>query len=531
VDQEAANTRREKLDKLRELGLDPFGGRFERSQTCEAVHRLLLEALGAPGSVSAVPAATSAGAAGVGSTPLPEVALAGRVMAIRRHGKAGFLDLVDQTGRVQVYVRQDRVEPIIFEVFTLLDVGDFVGVRGGLFRTRTGEDTLEARSLVILSKALRPLPEKWHGLRDVDTRYRHRYLDLIANPEVRRVFDIRSESIRVMREFLHREGFTEVETPVFSPLAGGANARPFVSHHNALNIPVFLRIATELYLKRLVVGGFEKVYEIGRVFRNEGLSTKHHPEYTLLELYQAFADYADMMVLTERLISHVAREVLGQTRLTFQGVTVDLTPPWPRLSMIEALRKHTGLTLADLGDDAQARQVARARGLDIPSTAGRGKVLDELVSAFVEPHLVGPLFLVDYPVEISPLAKRKPGSPEFAERFEAFICGREVANAFSELNDPDDQRARFLSQMVEKAKGDEEAHVMDEDYIFALEHGLPPTGGLGIGLDRLFMLLTDSPSIRDVILFTLQRPLSDETAIAAQDEGPAEAPTATSDDK
>ena len=490
MEQDVISARREKLDKLRELGFCPFGHRFPRTHTCQEVHASFDQLQGPPEAV-------------------PQVALAGRIMALRRHGKAGFFDLVDQTGKLQVYVRQDRVDPQTFEAFSLSDLGDIVGVRGAVFRTRTGEDTLEAQTFEVLAKALRPLPEKWHGLRDVDARYRQRYLDLIANPEVRRVFDVRSEATRVMREFLHGEGFTEVETPVLSPLAGGANARPFVTHHNAQDMTVYLRIATELYLKRLVVGGFEKVFEIGRIFRNEGISTRHNPEFTMLELYQAYADYTDMMDITERLISHTATAVLGSPRITYQGTSVDLTPPWPRLSMVEALRRHTGLGLEDLGDDAQAREVGRARGLDIPSHATRGMVLDELVGEFVEPHLVGPIFLVDYPLELSPLAKRKPDNPEFAERFEAFVCGGEVANAFSELNDPDEQRQRFLDQLAEKAKGNEEAHVMDDDYVNALEHGLPPTGGLGIGLDRLFMLLTDSPCIRDVILFPLLRPLGE----------------------
>jgi len=477
--------RRAKLDKLRSLGVDPFGARFVRTHACTEVQ------------------------AGFDRLEGTEVTVAGRITALRRHGKAAFFDLRDQSGRLQVYVREDRVDPRTFEVFSLLDLGDIVGVRGTVFRTRAGEVTVDLSALQVLTKSLRPLPEKWHGLRDVDTRYRQRYLDLIANPEVRRVFDIRSETVRVIRDFLHAEGFVEVETPVFSPLAGGANARPFVSHHNALNMPVYLRIATELYLKRLVVGGFEKVFEIGRVFRNEGISTKHNPEYTLLELYQAYADYTDMMDITERLVATVAQRVLGSLTLTYQGVTVDLTPPWPRVSMVEALKEHTGLSLDDLGDDAEARALAVSKGLEVPPHATRGMVIDELVGEFVEPHLVGPLFLVDYPVEISPLAKRKPGNPSFVERFEAFVCGREVANAFSELNDPDDQRQRFREQAAERVKGNEEAHVMDEDYLFALEHGLPPTGGLGIGIDRLVMLLTDSPSIRDVILFPLLRPLAE----------------------
>lgn len=477
------STRREKLDKLRGSGVEPFGQRFERTHSCADIHQRFPELEGT------------------------SVTVAGRVTAIRRHGKAAFFDVTDQTGRIQVYLKRDIIGEETFGRLDQVDLGDIVGVSGQVIRTRTGEDTIEATGFLFLTKSLRPLPEKWHGLRDPDTRYRQRYLDLIANPEVRRVFDIRSRTIRAIREFLDGEGFTEVETPVFSPVAGGANARPFASHHNALDMPVFLRIATELYLKRLVVGGFERVYEVGKVFRNEGISTKHNPEYTLLELYQAYADYTDIMDLTERLISHTAETVLGTTEVTYQGQTIDLAPPWPRLSMVEALRKYAGVGLEDLTDDAQARRVARTRGLEVPDNATWGMVLDELVGEFVEPHLTGPVFLIDYPVEISPLAKRKPEAPAFVERFEAFICGRELANAFSELNDPDDQRERFLAQAAEKAAGNEEAHVMDEDYLIALEHGLPPTGGLGIGIDRLVMILTDMPSIRDVILFPLMRPL------------------------
>ncbi len=483
LDQDVISVRRQKLDKLRELGIEPFGARFERSHSCQDVRERFAELEG------------------------QEVALAGRIMAVRRHGKAIFFDIQDQTGKIQVYLRQDKAGEDVFEIFSLLDLGDIAGVRGTVFKTRTGEESVELASLAVLCKTLRPLPEKYHGLRDVDTRYRRRYLDLIANPEVRRAFNIRSQTVRVIREFLDREGFVEVETPVLSPLSGGANARPFVSHHNAQDMAVYLRIATELYLKRLVVGGFEKVYEIGRVFRNEGVSTKHNPEYTLLEVYQAYADYTDMMSLTERLVSHAAAEVLGTTAITYQGRTVDLTPPWPRLKMTDALRQYAGLSLEDLGDDAQARRLAKEKGLAVTGKATRGMVLDELVGEFVEPHLTGPVFLVDYPVEISPLAKRKPGTPGFVERFEAFVLGREIANAFSELNDPDDQRQRFLEQAAEKAKGNEEAHVMDEDYLLALEHGLPPTGGLGIGIDRLLMIFTDTPSIRDIILFPLMRPL------------------------
>jgi len=486
VSNDITATRRGKLDKLREMGVDPFGRRYERTHSCRDIHE------------------------DYDRLQDNEVSVAGRVVALRRHGKAGFFDLSDQSGRIQVYVRKDEVGDRAYEVFRLLDLGDIAGVRGTVFRTRTGEDTVRARSFELLTKAVRPLPEKFHGLRDVDTRYRRRYLDLIANSEVKRMFEVRSAVVREMRRILDGEGFIEVETPVFSPLAGGANARPFISHHNALDMDVYLRIATELYLKRLIVGGFEKVYEIGRVFRNEGISTKHNPEYTLLELYQAYADYTDMMVVTEQLVSRTAQEVLGTSTVTYQGTTVDLTPPWRRLQMTEALKTYAGISFGEIGDDAEARSLAREKGLDLPDNATRGMVLDELVGEFVEPHLTGPVFLVDYPVEISPLARRKPGSRGFVERFEAFICGREVANAFSELNDPDDQRERFYEQAAEKAKGYEEAHVTDEDYLVALEHGLPPTGGLGIGVDRLVMIFTDAPSIRDVILFPLMRPLEDE---------------------
>ncbi len=502
MEKDVLSSRRQKLDKLRSMGIDPFGRRFARSHTCEEAHRLLLKIAG-PAPQPGQPALPTQAQP---AQPGPEVALAGRIMAVRSHGKATFFDLVDQSGRIQLYLRQDHVSPTAYEVASLLDLGDVVGVKGPLFRTRTGEDTVDVRALEMLAKTLRPLPEKWHGLKDIDARYRQRYVDLIVNPEVRRVFDIRSEVIRVMRDFLHAEGFTEVETPVLSSLAGGAHARPFISHHNALDLPVYLRIATELYLKRLVVGGFEKVFEIGRDFRNEGMSTKHSPEFTMLELYQAYADYTDMMDITQRLLCEVAQNVLGTLKVTFGGQAVDLTPPWPRLSMAEGLERYAGIGFADLGDDAQARRLAAKKGLDLPPNTTRGMVIDELVGEFVEPHLVQPVFLVDYPVEISPLAKKKPGAPGFVERFEAFIYGREVANAFTELNDPDDQLERFREQASAKARGDEEAHVMDEDYIHALEHGLPPTGGLGIGIDRLVMLLTDSPSIRDAILFPLMRP-------------------------
>lgn len=477
--------RMEKLESLRALGVDPYGQRFERTHQLQDVADTFEKCEG------------------------QTVAVAGRLMAIRGHGKASFADLRDMSGRLQIYVKLDVVGERQYEIWNLLDLGDVIGCRGTVFRTRRGEISIQAKEITVLAKCLHPLPEKWHGLKDVDLRYRQRYLDLIVNPEVREAFLIRSRVVREMRNYLDASGFIEVETPAMNAIAGGAAARPFITHHNALDLKLYLRIATELHLKRLVVGGFEKVYEIGRIFRNEGISTKHNPEFTSVEIYRAYADYEDMMRLTEEMISHISLKVLGTTVVEYQGQTIDLTPPWPRLKLYDALRRYAGVDLEDIGSDEKARAVAESLGVAVPPGATKGMVMDEIFSALVEPKLSGPVFLLDYPIEISPLAKRIPDQPGLTYRFEAFIAGREIANAFSELNDPLDQRRRFEAQMKEKAKGNEEAHDLDEDYLHALEFGLPPTGGLGIGIDRLCMLFARADSIRDVILFPLMKPKND----------------------
>ncbi|BCV20108.1 lysine--tRNA ligase [Moorella sp. Hama-1] len=474
--------RLEKLHQLQEAGIEPYGGRFTATHTTTAIRDHFEELEG------------------------QEVALAGRLRAIRGHGKASFADLQDREGRLQLYIRLDNVGPETYKLFQMLDIGDIIGVRGRVFRTHRGEISIEVRQLNLLCKSLRPLPEKWHGLKDVDLRYRQRYLDLIVNPEVKEVFITRARIIRAIRSFLDERGFLEVETPTMHPIAGGAAARPFITHHNALDIDLYLRIALELHLKRLLVGGLERVYELGRIFRNEGISTKHNPEFTMLELYQAYADYQVMMDLLEEMVAFVARQALGTTVVTYQGDRLDLTPPWPRLTMMEAIKKYSGLDFDQLPTAQEARQAASSLGLEIPSDMERGKIINEVFEATVEPNLIQPAFILDYPVAISPLAKRKKDNPELTYRFEAFIAGRELANAFSELNDPIDQRRRFEAQMVERAAGDEEAHMMDEDFLQALEYGMPPAGGMGIGIDRLVMVLTDSPSIRDVILFPTMRP-------------------------
>jgi lysyl-tRNA synthetase class 2 len=394
-----------------------------------------------------------------------------------------------------------------YERFGDLDVGDLLGVEGTVLKTRTGETTVEVRQFWLLAKALRPIPEKWHGLKDVEVRYRQRYLDLIANPSVREIFVKRALLLRAIRQFLDERGFLEVETPILQPVYGGALARPFITHHNALDMDLYLRIAPELYLKRLLVGGFERVYEIGRNFRNEGIDARHNPEFTMLEAYQAYADYHDIMRLVEELIAFVAQSVLGTTTITYQGHTIDLTPPWRRLSLMDALKEVTGVDfLAFRNDDERARAIGRQLGLSIEPTDHWGRVLDEALKKKVVPTLIQPTFLLDYPVEISPLAKRKPDDPTMTERFQGFIGGLEVANAFSELNDPLDQRERFEMQQRLRERGDVEAHPLDWDFVTALEYGMPPTGGLGIGIDRLMMLFTNSPSIREVILFPLLRP-------------------------
>lgn len=479
---ELLRARRAKLDKLRSLGIDPFGGRFER--THEAAQILddfeLWENR--------------------------QVRVAGRVMALRGHGRVMFADLQDGSGRIQLYLRQDLLGEARFRDFADLDLGDLIGVEGRVFRTQRGQISVEAAGFQLLAKALRPLPEKWHGLKDVDLRYRQRYLDLIVNPGVRDTFRARSRIISAVRRGLEEKGFLEVETPMMHTLAGGAAARPFVTHHNALDLTLYLRIAPELHLKRLVVGGLEKVFEIGRVFRNEGISTRHNPEFTIVEIYQAYADYTDMMALTEELFVRAARAVRDSLTVSFLGHEIDLTPPWPRLSILDGLREYAGVDASALASDEDARATARRLGVRVEATATAGQVLEELVDTFVQPRLIRPTFLTDHPVEISPLAKRKPDHPALTERFELIVGGWEMANAFSELNDPIDQRERFEAQMREREKGNDEAHTLDEDYLNALEHGLPPCGGLGIGIDRLVMLLTGADSIRDVILFPLMRP-------------------------
>ncbi|MGE0826822.1 MAG: lysine--tRNA ligase [Candidatus Binatia bacterium] len=435
------------------------------------------------------------------------VAVAGRIMSLRHFGKAAFFHLQDRSGKIQAYVRQGESPP---EIVTLLkeslDVGDIVGVSGSLFRTRTGELTIKATTLRLLSKALRPLPEKWHGLQDVEARYRQRYLDLIVNPHVKEAFQKRAKIIEITRRFFHERDFLEVETPMMQSLAGGALARPFTTHHNALDIDLYLRIAPELFLKRLVVGGFERVFELGRNFRNEGISTKHNPEYTMLEFYQAYATYEHLMTLTEELFVRLAQEVNGSPRLVYGEIEIDLTPPWRRVSLQEAVCEYTGLSPQDLAREEMVRAKAREVGAYVPDAAPLGKVLEELFGVVVEPHLVQPTFVVGYPIEVSPLSRRNEADPRFVDRFELYIASRELANAFSELNDPEDQLQRFVEQLREREAGDQEAHALDEDYVRALEYGLPPTAGEGIGIDRLVMLFTNAPSIRDVILFPQMRP-------------------------
>ncbi|PZN11189.1 MAG: lysine--tRNA ligase [Bacillota bacterium] len=480
--QEVLRARRAKLDYWRQRGVDPFGRRYEPTHHAQEIIE------------------------GFDRLEGQTVRVAGRLMSMRRHGRATFADLQDVSGRIQLLARVGPLPEDAYEAFLELDRGDWVGAEGTVLRSRRGDICVEITSFLLLTKSLYPLPEKWHGLQNVDLRYRQRYVDLIVNPDVLETFKVRSRVLREVRAFLDARGFYEVETPVLHTIYGGAAARPFVTHHNALDMDLYLRIALELHLKRLVVGGMERVYEIGRVFRNEGISTRHNPEFTMLELYQAFTDYEGMMELTEQLVSHVARAVHGTTKVTYQGQEIDFQPPWRRLSFADALRQYAGVDLEEVLDDAGARRVAERLSLELTKPPTAAAVIDELMDAYVQPHLIQPTFVYDYPVVISPLARRIPDRPELTYRFEAMVAGMEIANAFTELNDPDDQRRRFEEQLAARARGDEEAHQMDEDYIHALEIGLPPTGGLGIGIDRLVMLMTDAPSIRDVILFPLMRP-------------------------
>lgn len=435
------------------------------------------------------------------------VKLAGRLMSKRVMGKASFADLRDRDGKIQLYVKRDEMGEEPYKKFKKLDIGDIVGVTGEVFKTQKGEISIKTTEIILLSKSLQPLPEKFHGLKDQDLRYRQRYLDLIVNPEVKKVFEIRSKVITAIRNYLNDRDYMEVETPILNTIPGGAAARPFITHHNTLDIDMYLRIAPELYLKRLIVGGFEKVYEMGRLFRNEGMSVKHNPEFTSIEIYEAYTDYEGMMKLTEDMISTVAQEVLGTTKITYQGEEIDLSPAWCRMTMIESIKKYAGIDFTEVKTDSEAKELAESVGIEVDEGMTKGEIINLAFEEKVEENLVQPTFITEYPVEVSPLAKRFKDNPEFTERFEVFITRREFGNAFSELNDPIDQKERFLKQVEKREKGDDEANMMDEDFVLALEYGLPPTGGLGIGIDRLVMLLTDSSSIRDVLLFPTMKPL------------------------
>ena len=437
-----------------------------------------------------------------------EITIAGRLMSKRGMGKVSFCDLQDKSGRIQLYARKDEMDEDAYNRFKKYDIGDIVGVKGEVFRTQRGEMSVRGREITLLSKSLLPLPEKFHGLTDKETRYRQRYVDLIVNPEVRRNFEIRSAFIKYLRKFLDDRGYMEVETPVLNTISGGATARPFITHHNTLDIDMYMRIATELNLKRLIVGGLERVYEVGRIFRNEGMDTRHNPEFTTVELYEAFADFNDMMDLFEDLLSGAAKDICGGYKVRWQGEDIDLTPGWPRLTMAEAVKQHLGVDFMAITDDAEAVAAAKGVGVDMDGVEPTwGHALYECFDQKVEGKLVQPTFITMHPVDVSPLAKRSPKDPRITERFELFICRSEMGNAFSELNDPIDQRQRFEAEVADRLKGNDEAGMMDEDFLTALEYGMPPTGGLGIGIDRCVMLLTGSDSIRDVILFPTMKPL------------------------
>ncbi len=488
--------RQAKLDELRQAGIEPYPYDYARTHHAQQVTDLGETVTTEPGLV---------------------VSVAGRLMARRGHGKAGFAHLLDQSGRIQVYAREDVLGPAGYALWERLDLGDWVGVKGPVFRTKTGEITVQVKELTLLTKSMRPLPDKWHGLSDPETRYRQRYADLIMNPEVREVFTRRTRVLSTIRRFLDARGYLEVETPVLQPLYGGAFARPFTTRHNALGMDLYLRISNELYLKRLLVGGFERVYEFARDFRNEGIDRSHSPEFTMLEVYQAFADYRAIMRLTEEMFVRLAEEVCGSLVIEYQGQRLDFTPPWPEVSILDAVKDAVGEDVSDM-DPARLARLCAARDLAARPGTGAGGMLDELFSALVQPRLIQPTFVVDHPREISPLAKVKRGQPQVVERFEPFLCGMEVGNAFSEQNDPAEQERQFLLQMDRRDAGDEEAQVLDRDFIRALEYGMPPTGGLGVGIDRIVMLLTNSRSIRDVILFPALRPEEGRAATADEDD-------------
>ncbi len=491
-DNELIQQRKKKIQEMRAEGMTLYAYRFDPEHTAQQLHE-------AHGTASAENLAAEK----------PVVTLAGRVIALRRFGKAAFAHIQDGTGKIQVFAARDILSETDFRLFRRVDIGDFIGVQGPLFRTRTGELSVEIQKLELLTKSLRPLPEKWHGLRDKEIRYRQRYLDLVVNPQVKETFAVRSRIIAALRRFMNERGFLEVETPMMQPIPGGATARPFRTHHNALGVDLFLRIAPELYLKRLLVGGFERVYELNRNFRNEGMDLEHNPEFTMMEFYMAYADYTDLMTLTEELLSQVTRDVRGSLQLEFKGHAIDMTPPYRRIPYMEAITAalaDKGFDGKTLQDGAALKKAAEASGVPIDPKASPSKLLDKLFEVLVESQLIQPTFVIDYPTELSPLSKRKGDNPDLVERFELFIAGKEIANAFSELNDPEDQRHRFEQQVAKRDSGDEEAMYMDHDFVRALEYGMPPAAGEGIGVDRLVMLLTGNESIRDVILFPQLRP-------------------------
>ncbi len=486
--------RQQKAQFLEEQGIDLFPNNFRKDTDISEIHQ---EA----GSLDASELEDSS----------REHTVAGRIMALRSFGKVTFVHIQDHSSKIQVFAQRDVLGEHQYQIFKKFDIGDIIGVTGTLFRTKTEELTIKADKIQLLAKSMRPLPEKYHGLKDVETRYRQRYLDLLFNPSSREIFMTRARIIRLLRDFLDNKGFTEMETPMMQIIPGGATARPFKTHHNALDMELFLRVAPELYLKRLLVGGFEKVYEINRNFRNEGISTQHNPEFTMLEFYWAYVDFRDLMSFTEEMITSLVHSVLGKSAITYQGQSIDFSPPWPKLSFYQALQDLGGLTQADYQEPERARNLVLNKGENVAPQEKLGKIQEKLFDLFVEPHLFQPHFIYHYPTEISPLSRRNDEDPSITDRFELFIAGREIANAFSELNDPVDQKKRFMEQIQEKEAGDLEAHYMDQDYIRALEHGMPPAGGAGIGIDRLVMLLTDTASIREVILFPLLRPEGDSS--------------------
>ena len=485
---EQERLRREKLVQLQEVGKDPFDVyKVNRTHSSQQVKDNFEELEG------------------------KDVTVAGRIMSKRGQGKVVFSDIYDRDGRIQLFIKIDEVGEEALKQYKTNDLGDWVACTGEVFKTKTGEISIKAKEIELICKSLKPLPEKWHGLKDPDLRYRQREVDIITNPEVKDTFIKRSQIIKGIREFLDNRGFLEVETPMLATIAGGASARPFITHHNTLDLDMFLRIAPELYLKRCIVAGFEKVYELGRTFRNEGMSVRHNPEFTMIELYQAFADYNDMMELTENMIAEVCKKVNGTTKVTYQGTEIDFMPPWRRITMVDAVKEYAGVDFATINSDEEAQAIAKEKHLEFSkplNTVTKGEVLNMLYEEFCEEHMIQPTFIIDYPVEISPLTKKKRGNEMFTERFEGFVFGRELCNAYSELNDPIVQRQRFEQQAKERELGDDEAYVIDEEFMSALETGMPPTGGLGFGVDRLVMFLTDAASIRDVLLFPTMKPQS-----------------------